>query len=177
MFYVVGEGGERKSRLLQYAQDQLREDSRIVFAHRYTTRCLDTGRHDEIRLTLAEFSARKRHALFAMSWEARGVAYAVGTEINYWLAVGLSVVIRGSRAYLPEALTAYPDMTVIWITADSPHAVGGRAHDFLCQSVPEHHASRIRRLACGPRVVHIGSSGALPVAGEELVFLLGRNAG
>jgi ribose 1,5-bisphosphokinase len=69
-----------------------------VFAHRYVAGRANAGRSDEIELPEAEFLARIRHRLFAMHWESGDVRYGIGMKINYWLAVGLSVVHAGQAA-------------------------------------------------------------------------------
>ncbi len=173
LFYIVGASDANKAGLLRYARAQLKDNHLIVFAHRYVTRSFDTGRDDEIRLSNAEFALRERHGLYAMSWESGGLSYGIGTEINYWLARGLSVVVKGSRAYLGQALRCYPDMTVIWVAADAEAAARTRrAREFhpQCVSDAEHLSSSGTR-TCGSRVVRIGSSGT-SLAGEKLVSVL-----
>ena len=108
LFYVVGDPAESKDRLLNEARHDLAGDPTVIFAHRYVTRPVGAGRNDEIELADAEFLARMRRRLFAMHWERAGVRYGIGMEINYWLAIGLSVVVKGSRAYRPQALAAGP---------------------------------------------------------------------
>jgi ribose 1,5-bisphosphokinase len=122
LFYVVGSPAEAKRRLLHEARGELAGDHRVVFAHRYVTGG-DTGKDDEIGLAETEFLERVRHRLFAMHWESGRRRYGIGMEINYWLAVGLSVVVKGSRAYLPQAFAAYPEMIVLWIGA-GPEGAG-----------------------------------------------------
>ena len=180
LFYLVGGSGEGKARLLDYARARLGDNHLVVFAHRYIMRGSDRGREDEIRLSNAEFALRKRHGLFVMSWESDGLTYGVGTEINYWLARGLSVAVKGSRAYLGQALMAYPDMTVIWVTADEKMAAQRtprRARGFQPESIEEGaHMSCGRSRTLGSRVVHICSNGTLSLAGEKLVSVLAGNA-
>ena len=116
LFYVVGPAAAGKHRLLAEARSELAADHRVVFAHRYVTRTVAAdGENDEIELPEAEFAARVRHRLFTMHWEHGGARYGIGMEINYWLALGLSVVVKGSHSYLPQALEVYPEMTVLWI--------------------------------------------------------------
>src|SRR5262245_17336838 len=84
-----------------------------MFAHSYVTG--PPGAANSVSLSEAEFDLRKRRGLFVMDWEAAGLRYAIGTEINYWLALGLSVVVCGAHEHLEQALRTYPDLTVIWI--------------------------------------------------------------
>jgi ribose 1,5-bisphosphokinase len=41
--------------------------------------------------------------------------YGIGSELNHWLAKGLTVVMNGSRAYLSEASGNYPELLPILI--------------------------------------------------------------
>jgi ribose 1,5-bisphosphokinase len=172
LFYVVGASGVAKDGLLDYARRQLSNTHPIMFAHRYITRPAVTGSENEISLSEGEFALRKHHGLFVMDWESRGLRYGIGNEVNYWLAMGLSVVVKGSRAYLGEALRAYPDMTVIWVVA-APETMTLRAarrpSDPGCAPPHEHTvAGRSRER----RIVHISNNRSLTPAGEKLVSVL-----
>ena len=159
LFYVVGASGAGKDRVLEYARAHLGDTHPVMFAHRYVTRRAVPRSEREVALTDAEFALRKRRGLFVMDWEARGRRYGIGNEINYWLAMGLSVVVKGSRGYLAQALRAYPDMIVIWVTqADS--AVASAAQPATSKPGPVH------------RIVHISNTQPLGVAGEQLVAML-----
>jgi ribose 1,5-bisphosphokinase len=156
LFYVVGASGVGKNGLLDYARRQLSNTHPIMFAHRYITRPAARVPENEVSLSEGEFALRKRHGLFVMDWESRGLRYGIGNEVNYWLAMGLSVVVKGSRAYLGEALRAYPDMTVIWLVA-----------------APESATLRpARQSRDSGRIVHIGNNQSLTPAGEKLVSVL-----
>ncbi|TVQ97175.1 MAG: phosphonate metabolism protein/1,5-bisphosphokinase (PRPP-forming) PhnN [Desulfovibrionales bacterium] len=117
LIYVVGPSGSGKDTLLDYARQRLDGAGRIAFAHRYITRPADAGGENHIALTGGEFEMRHRTGLFAMSWHSHGTAYGVGIEIDCWLAKGISVVVNGSRAYLPQAHKSHPDLRLIWIAA------------------------------------------------------------
>ena len=103
---------------------------------------------------------RAGQRLFAMHWERSGVRYGIGMEINYWLAIGLRVVVEGSRAYLPQALAAYPEMTVLWL--------GNGVDESAPRIVPEFRPDR--RQACAPDerlrpagpVIYFDCNGAAP---------------
>jgi len=41
----------------------------------------------------------------------------VGCEIREWLAQGLTVVVSGSRAHLPQALADFPMLEIVHVTA------------------------------------------------------------
>ncbi|HKA42029.1 MAG TPA: phosphonate metabolism protein/1,5-bisphosphokinase (PRPP-forming) PhnN [Burkholderiales bacterium] len=176
LFYVVGASDAGKDQLLSYARGHLGDSRPVVFAHRYVAR-QEASAENQIGLSAAEFAMRKRHGLFAMSWEGKGRHYGIGTEINYWLAMGLSVVVKGSRAYLGQALKAYPDMTVIWVTAegDAPATrPSRRAREFRMGRAP--HEPFMAPVALGLRIVHIRNSGTLKLAGDKLLSVLAGRA-
>jgi hypothetical protein len=169
LFYVIGAPAESKQRLLREARRELAANHRVIFAHRYVTRAHGMARDDEVELPEAEFLARVRYRLFSMHWECRGVRYGIGKEINYWLALGLSVVVKGSRTGLAPALEAYPEMTVLCIgDGAGPGGHGSRARDFqpCSQDARGHRARR------GARVFHLDCNGTLPGARDVLVSVL-----
>jgi ribose 1,5-bisphosphokinase len=179
LFYVVGATGAGKDGLLDHARARMAGRQAVVFAHRYTTRCAGAGGDNQVALTDAEFLLRKRHGLFVMDWESGSLRYGIGAEINYWLAMGLSVVVNGSRGYLAHALKRYPGLTVIWVSARTDRAEAGLARRGR-EPVPET-AARTERRALVPepaecRVVHISHGGLLETAGEEFLAALQRNS-
>lgn len=119
LFYVVGPSGAGKDSLIEYCREQLNGRLPIIFTHRYITRPATTGSENHVSLSTEEFKLRIEHGLFALHWESHGLYYGIGIEINYWLEKGFSVVINGSRAYLPFALEKYPDLQPILIEADA----------------------------------------------------------
>lgn len=113
LIYVVGASGCGKDSLLRYARARLGDDAGVCFAHRYITRAADAGGENHIALSREEFAARCRAKLFALHWESHGLAYGIGIEINQWLAKGVTVVVNGSRAYLPMARQRYPELLAV----------------------------------------------------------------
>lgn len=163
---------------MRYARDRLDQRVPVVFSHRYITRPPEPNGENHIALSRAEFQLRKACRLFVMDWESHGCCYGIGTEINYWLAMGLNVVVNGSRGYLGTALELYPDMKVIWISADA-----GLMAARLARRGRESKAEIAARLGRAPHapalpagnVVRIRNDGPLALAGEELVAALMRD--
>jgi ribose 1,5-bisphosphokinase len=122
--YVVGASGAGKDTLLSFARAQLAEQP-IAFAHRYITRPIVGSGEIHIPLTWAEFALRLDRDLFALHWDSHGLRYGIGREIDLWLARGMTVVVNGSRAALPLALSLYPESSVVMITA-SPETLRRR---------------------------------------------------
>jgi ribose 1,5-bisphosphokinase len=142
-----------------------------MFAHRYITRSAAEGGANQVELSEAEFALRKRLGLFVMDWEMSGHRYGIGTELNYWLAAGLSVVVNGSHAHLEHALKAYPEMTVIWVTEEPEDAAPEHPTAPPIATRPGCRALTSPRTP-GCRMVHISGNGSLQLAGEKLVSVL-----
>ena len=175
LFYVVGASGAGKDSLIQYARSALDGKSAVVFAHRYITRPAQSEGENHVALTRREFLLRKRHELFAMTWQSHGYHYAIGVEIDAWLAKGLNVIVNGSRSYIPAATARYPKMQVIWISA-SPQVLAARLARRGRESRAEISArlQRNARLGVEPPVgaLHINNEDALESSGALLVTLL-----
>jgi ribose 1,5-bisphosphokinase len=180
LYYVVGASGVGKDSLLRYARERLDPGVAVVFAHRYITRRAD-AHENHVELTEREFDLRRRHGIFVMDWSTHGHRYGVGNEVNYWLAMGLSVVVNGSRGYLATALRDYPDTTIVWVRA-SAEVIAQR----LARRGRETPAAADARLHHDPgptplqprgAIVHLNNNGPLSAAGDALVALLsGRRA-
>jgi ribose 1,5-bisphosphokinase len=175
LFYVVGASGAGKDSLIHYARSALGDKREIVFAHRYITRPAQSEGENHIALTKGEFLLRKRHELFAMTWQSHGYHYGIGVEIDAWLAKGLNVVVNGSRSYIPAAIARYPKMQVIWISA-APQVLAARLARRGRESRTEISArlQRNSRLGVEPPhgALHINNEGSLESAGSLLVALL-----
>lgn len=117
LFYVVGPSGAGKDTILADARAKLAGRVFIAVAHRYITRIASGSNENHIALTPSEFALRDRAGLFAMQWDSNGHRYGIGLEIHQWLDAGVSVLVNGSRGYLPEALRFFPDLRLILITA------------------------------------------------------------
>lgn len=174
LVYVVGASGSGKDSLMRYARARLSNTSSVVFAHRYITRDPDAGGENHVALSAAEFAARRRAGLFALDWESHGHAYGIGIEIDQWLASGMTVVVNGSREYLPVAQKRYPALAAVWI-AVSPEILRDRlqARGREDAVAIETRLNRHRDLSDQERFgVTISNDGALAEAGEALVDLI-----
>lgn len=118
LIFVIGPSGSGKDTLIDLARQRLGQEPDLCFAHRYITRPAAAGGENHVALTEEEFLARQSAGLFAMSWESHGCHYGIGIEINQWLAMGLTVVVNGSRGYLDTALTHYPDLRPVLVDVD-----------------------------------------------------------
>ncbi len=109
---TVGPSGAGKDTVLAGLRAALAGNPRFVFARRAITRPADPGAEDHQPMTPAQFAA----ADFALQWQAHGLSYGIGREIESHLAAGRSVFANLSRAVLPEAARRYP-LLVLEITA------------------------------------------------------------
>lgn len=118
LFYVMGPSGAGKDSFMQAVREHF--GARLLVAHRYITRAASAGGENHIELSEPEFSTRQALGLFALSWAANGHHYAVGREIESWLAAGLDVMVNGSREYLPQAQARFAERLVpVMICVDS----------------------------------------------------------
>ncbi|MEH6531138.1 MAG: ribose 1,5-bisphosphokinase, partial [Photobacterium frigidiphilum] len=110
IFYVIGASGAGKDSVIDAVRQAWPSD--ILVAHRYITRAACAGGENHIALTEAEFVYRRHHDLFAMHWQANGLHYGVGLEVDLWLANGCDVMVNGSREFLPQALAQYGNLLI-----------------------------------------------------------------
>ncbi|NDJ59274.1 ribose 1,5-bisphosphokinase [Enterobacteriaceae bacterium 4M9] len=105
IIWLIGPSGSGKDSLLTALRQQ--QEQQLLVAHRYITRPCDAGGENHVALSNDEFSQRARRGLFALDWEANGWRYAIGIELDLWLASGFDVVVNGSRAHLAQAQERY----------------------------------------------------------------------
>lgn len=105
VIWLIGPSGSGKDSLLTALRQQ--DEPQLLVAHRYITRPCDAGGENHVALSDEEFSLRARRGLFALDWEANGWRYAIGIELDVWLASGFDVVVNGSRAHLAQARDRY----------------------------------------------------------------------
>lgn len=169
LVYVMGPSGAGKDSLLSHVRAALDGDEPVAFAHRYITRPSQFG-EAHIPLTAHEFAVRRRHGCFAMHWRSHGNDYGVGTEIDAWMAAGMTVVVNGSREYFAEALRLYPDLLPVMVAAD-PTVLRQRMQK-RGRETPheiERRLSRADEFACRhPRLISIDNTAAIDVAGKTL---------
>lgn len=180
LIYLTGASGSGKDSLLGYARQRLAGEPRVVFAHRYITRAAGAGGENHVALSPGEFEARLTARLFALHWQSHGQAYAIGIEIDYWLALGLTVVVNGSRAYLAQARRHYPAHLLPLRIEVSADCLRGRllARGRESAAEIEDRLARHRRLQAEPfdgKVIR--NDGRLEQAGETLVALIRQQIG
>ncbi|MNZ25570.1 Ribose 1,5-bisphosphate phosphokinase PhnN [compost metagenome] len=99
LLYLMGASGVGKDSLLRALRE--REPGWPV-AHRYITRSSDPSENC-VSLSAAEFAWRREAGLFSLHWQAHGLDYGIGREVEGWLGRSELVICNGSRQHLPQA--------------------------------------------------------------------------
>lgn len=116
LFIVVGPSGAGKDTLIAGAK-MLRPD--LHWARRVITRAEVAGGEPFEGVSLAAFQARRDAGEFALHWQAHGLCYGVPLAEIAPRDLGHDVLINGSRGAMAAALAAFPDITVLRISAPS----------------------------------------------------------
>lgn len=172
LLYVVGPSGAGKDALLDYARVRIPKEADVRFARRWITRQAGAVGEDHAPVTLEQFERMVADGRFAMHWHANGNGYGIGREIVDWLREGATVVVSGSREYLPQALKDFPDMVVINVTV-SPKVLRGRLERRARETSEEidRRLERATRFALPSSVtaIEIRNDLALDEAGEAML--------
>ncbi|HVO02279.1 MAG TPA: phosphonate metabolism protein/1,5-bisphosphokinase (PRPP-forming) PhnN [Candidatus Cybelea sp.] len=173
LVYVMGPSGAGKDSVIGFARDAC-DPERVVFAHRYITRPVVADAENHIALTEREFTARVAAGWFALHWESHGLRYGIGCEVDSWIASGRTVVVNGSRAYLPDAMRRYPSLLPVLVTA--PVAVLEARLQARARASDGDLRRRLDRtvelMGADDRIVEIDNSTTLAAAGQALLGLL-----
>ena len=171
IYTVIGPSGAGKDTLLAELR---RRRPDIHIARRVITRPGEAGGEDFEGVSRAEFHHRISTGAFALDWEAHGLCYGIPVTINDHLHRGAIVLFNGSRGALTSAISAFPDLQIIHISAD-PDVLAQR----LSHRGRETEAQITQRLArssyelpSGPRIYHVDNNGSLTDAIDGLMSIL-----
>ena len=114
VFAVVGPSGAGKDTLMEAAAAA---DPSLHLVRRVITRPEAAGGERFEGISREQFAARRAAGDFAIWWEAHGLYYGIPKSIHQELAAGRTVLFNGSRAALPAARQAFPDLRVILVKA------------------------------------------------------------
>lgn len=174
LFYIVGPSGVGKDTLLEWLQQHLGDNTRTVFARRAITRAPHPSEVHE-PIDTETFWEQVCHGEFSMFWRANGACYGVRREIEADMRAGRDVIVNGSRAYAPCVRQAFPGAHIVWITAD-PQTISQRLVARRRETGAALRERVIRATQYVPpldeKVIAIDNSGALEVAGAQLLGLL-----
>ena len=112
---VVGPSGVGKDSLLTGAREKLPQ---IHFVQRIITRAADAGGEDHRAVAPEEFAMLRQSGDLWFYWQAHGLEYGIPIDARRLVLRGHSVVFNGSRNALVEQRRLWPDMKVIWVTAN-----------------------------------------------------------
>jgi len=116
LFVVVGPSGAGKDTLMAGASTL---DPELHWAQRAITRPQREGGEPFEGISAPKFEARLKAGDFALHWEAHGLRYGVTSAQLAPLQTGANVLVNGSRGALATIKAAFPDLTVIRISAPS----------------------------------------------------------
>jgi ribose 1,5-bisphosphokinase len=169
LYYVMGPSGAGKDSVMGWVRDS--GPSRgVLCAHRYITRPAQAGDENDVALSVSEFELRERRGLFALTWQAYGLRYGFGKEIEHWLRQGVDVLVNGSRAAFPLARERFSDMVPVVITASRDAIVrrlmarGGETAEQI-----EQRLARNDSYAVPETTLTIVNEASLPEAGAALL--------
>lgn len=169
LYYVMGPSGVGKDSVLAWVREHGVPHG-VLCAHRYITRPAHAGGENHVALSVAEFHSREQRGLFALTWQAHGLHYGIGSEVEHWLAHGADVLVNGSRGALPLARERFQNLRPVLITA-SPETIAGRLAARGREPAGEI-AARIARLNAypvPPGSIVIHNDGCLAEAGASLL--------
>jgi ribose 1,5-bisphosphokinase len=124
LIWLTGPSGSGKDSLLNALREAPPDN--VLIAHRYITRAADAGGENHVALSESEFRRREALGLFAISWQAHGLHYGLGEEIDLWLARGLNVLVNGSRLHLPIVQQHYGAQLLPLVLQVSPAVLAAR---------------------------------------------------
>lgn len=169
LIYLAGPSGAGKDSLLAWLR--ARRPPGVVFARRTITRAATREGEQHLPVTPAQFDRMLEGGEFAMHWRSNGHAYGVGQEILHALDRGETVVMNGSREYLPQARALVPSLEFVRVTAPA-EALRAR----LAARAREATDEIDQRLGRDPRVggvaLEIANDGPIERAGEKLLAWL-----
>ncbi len=119
LVYVVGPSGAGKDSVIDWLRQRLPQDARVHFARRTITRPVQPEGEQHDSVDMAAFTRLREAGAFAMHWEANALHYGIARTELAARCNGKTVVVNGSRAYLPEAVRLFPELVVAHITADA----------------------------------------------------------
>lgn len=175
LIFVCGPIAAGKFQVIEYARKHFSGRASVFFAHRYVAGDVPKRLPSDLYLPLSEYQMRERAKVFTVTWQRENVRYALGCEINHWLAKSADVVVHGSIRCWSEMMQRYPDMITLWVTA-SAECLRTRLY-----SRGVHDLHQIRRLLAqednlqppeGPNVVKIINESQPEQAGKQVIRLL-----
>lgn len=175
LIWLMGASGAGKDSLLNALREQPIDN--MLVAHRYITRAADAGGENHLALSEAEFLRRRARGLFALDWQAHRYRYALGIEVDLWLAQGWDVIVNGSRLHLPQAAARYGAQLLPVCLQVSAAVLAQRLRERGRESDSEIEQRLLRaREAAPPHGLQLRNDGPLAATVATLRRLLEENA-
>ena len=112
---IVGPSGVGKDSLIEGVQERL---PRVHFMQRIITRAADAGGESHRAVTPEAFAALREAGKLLFDWQAHGLEYGISIDAQRLVLQGHNVVFNGSRHALSDQQGHWPDLKVIWVTAN-----------------------------------------------------------
>ena len=113
-FAVVGPSGVGKDTVMEAVRAA---DPTVVLVRRVITRPAEAGGEAFDGVDRSTFETMKAEGLFALDWEAHGLAYGIPVAVERQLAQGHDVLANLSRGVLRAAQLRFPRFVVLSLTA------------------------------------------------------------
>ena len=171
IYAIVGPSGVGKDTLMEAVAARLPS---VRLVRRVITRPQAAGGEDFEGVSEAEFARRLARGDFAVTWQAHGLSYGIPASVRDRHAAGETLLFNGSRAALPAAQTAFPDLTVIHVTARPDvlaERLAGRGRETREEIVERLSRAEIS-LPDGFKLFELDNSGSLEDAIDRLEALL-----
>jgi ribose 1,5-bisphosphokinase len=168
---VVGPSGAGKDTLIAAARRQLAGNGPFVFMRRIVTRA-SSAFEDHDTISNQQFEAAVASRSFALHWQAHGLSYGLGRELDTELAQGRIVVCNVSRGVIATARECYGHVAVVYVDArpDVRAArIAARGRDLASGSRSDESRDELKPGDCD---VIIDNSGALDAAVAAFVSAL-----
>lgn len=116
MILIVGPSGSGKDTLIRGLKSAMGGDKRFLFVQRVVTRPVDTGSEDHASMSKVEFQEAEAAGVFAVTWEAHGLLYAIPAKAIEHIAKGGIAIANGSRRALKNICAIFPEAIIVNVT-------------------------------------------------------------
>lgn len=174
MIVVVGPSGAGKDSLIRAANKHFSDNDRVAFVRRVITRDCDPASEVHESVDRAAFEKMQKDDRFAVHWEAHGLLYGIPVETHEQISAGSVLIANGSRGALGLFQAAYPQLTIVSVTArpevlaERLAARGRENADAIQNRLQRDVGAEFN----GHSVITIDNSGVLEVAVNQFVTLI-----
>jgi len=125
LIYLIGPSGAGKDTVLRWFREHAPLCPPLHVARRTVSRSAGDAHEPHEFVSAEEFQRLRERGDFALHWEAHALHYGVRHAELRPLERGLSVLLNGSRRFLPQARKKYPDLIAAYLTVP-PHILRAR---------------------------------------------------